>query len=628
MPSAGVTRMSFPLKGWFSRRRRRIGGSEPHEVEHLRAGHKLSADSNPANPVSLVLKGRCETPQELAAGDSIDAEPADVPRSPIRAIADSALLRLPREALRRLTQRWQDPKGSGSKFSRLDAMTLGGTEARTVVCLMPLSEGVPSEDIALGIGGTIFRETGEPVLRILVNGSDAEDPADRSPASVPGHEGLFRQNASGDNDGRSLRRLVRVLDEAHDRFAHILVEVAETATVEAFRIVLSRSGAIYPILRQEAESLFELHLLVREVHDCDLESVPIKPLVYLEAEENAHGLSLYIEETIKRPVHFYLREAMADELRWRANLRRLGREICGRQVGLALSSGAARGLSHIGVIQVLEENGIEVDVVAGSSMGAYVAAAWGAGHGGQELEGFARELEGYRGQWRLLDLSLYPRRGFLLTNRVRKRLEETIGPVHFSDMARPIRVVATRLDTLERKVFAGGSVVDAVLASIAIPGICVPVTLDGISYTDGGICDPLPVDVLTEMGINKIIAVNTIATPDVLRCCKDEMVRDDRGVLRKLNELFNFFAPGNAFDTMMRSIHAAQTRLAESSCKRANIVLRPYSCGSRWYDFGNPSRYIPLGREAAEAQMPTIRALIDSPLHENETSHRVMAQAA
>src|SRR4029077_19262914 len=128
-----------------------------------------------------------------------------------------------------------------------------------------------------------------------------------------------------------------------------------------------------------------------------------------------------------------------------------------------LSSGGARGLAHVGVLQVLEENDIEVDIVAGSSMGAYIGAVWGAGYGGHEMEGFAREIEGFRGFWRLMDPAIFPRRGLLLTGRVRKRLEATIGALHFSDLVRPVRIVATRLDTLERVVLYGGSVVDAVL---------------------------------------------------------------------------------------------------------------------------------------------------------------------
>ena len=120
-------------------------------------------------------------------------------------------------------------------------------------------------------------------------------------------------------------------------------------------------------------------------------------------------MSGYIEETLQRPVHSYLRAATATQ--FTANLRRLGREMCGSQVGLVLSSGAARGLAHVGVLQLLEENKIEVDIVAGSSMGAYIAAVWGAGYGGHEMEAFAREIEGYRGLWRLMDPAIFPRRG-------------------------------------------------------------------------------------------------------------------------------------------------------------------------------------------------------------------------
>src|SRR6185312_16180602 len=95
------------------------------------------------------------------------------------------------------------------------------------------------------------------------------------------------------------------------------------------------------------------------------------------------------------------------------DIRRLARDISGRLVGLALSSGAAKGFAHIGVIQELEENGIEIDVIAGSSMGAYVGSLWAYGKNGTELEALARELEGRWKLWSLLDPVFPPRRGFL-----------------------------------------------------------------------------------------------------------------------------------------------------------------------------------------------------------------------
>ena len=107
--------------------------------------------------------------------------------------------------------------------------------------------------------------------------------------------------------------------------------------------------------------------------------------------------------------------------------------------------------------------------------------------------------------------------------------EETIGPLHFSDMVRPIRIVATRLDTLERVVFSGGGVVDAVLASLAIPGICVPVMRNGIPYVDGESAILFPVEALADIGVRKIIAVNTIATPQAISACEGEATTNGNG---------------------------------------------------------------------------------------------------
>jgi len=113
---------------------------------------------------------------------------------------------------------------------------------------------------------------------------------------------------------------------------------------------------------------------------------------------------------------------------------------------------------------------------------------------------------------------LSPRKGFIRGGAVRRRLQQTIGDAHFSELVRPIRVVATNLYTLDRVVFSAGEVASAVHASIAIPGVCAPVVIDGETYVDGGIADPMPVDVLEEMGIDHIIAVNTIPTPAYMRC--------------------------------------------------------------------------------------------------------------
>jgi NTE family protein len=266
----------------------------------------------------------------------------------------------------------------------------------------------------------------------------------------------------------------------------------------------------------------------------------------------------------------------------------------------------------------LEENGIEVDVIAGSSMGSYVGALWAYGCDGRELERLARELETRWSLWGLIDPAFPPRRGFLRGFAVKKRLMRSIAHARFADLKRPLRIIAANLATLERVVFSSGEVATAVHASSAVPGVCVPVTIDGETYTDGGIVDPLPVDVLLEMGVNRIIAVNVIPSPERIRHgieAELQLARQN-GKRRKLfrkslppDAKVSYFARGSLLEILLRSVHSGQIRMAESSCELADVVLRPDIYDDRWLDYRNPGKFIALGRQAAERQLEEIKSL-------------------
>src|SRR5262249_28104312 len=154
-------------------------------------------------------------------------------------------------------------------------------------------------DFGARLAETILQETGAPVLRLQVEGTEAVNAGPPNP--IPGHPGLFLQRIGSGRNGRALEGLARRLERSRDQFPYVIVEVAKEASAEAFCEILQECGAVYPVLRQNGESLFELNLLVREVRAQGLEEIPIKPLVYLEAAENAHGLSRYIETTVNRP---------------------------------------------------------------------------------------------------------------------------------------------------------------------------------------------------------------------------------------------------------------------------------------------------------------------------------------
>ena len=256
------------------------------------------------------------------------------------------------------------------------------------------------------------------------------------------------------------------------------------------------------------------------------------------------------------------------------------------KVGIALSCGGAKSLAHVGVIQILEEAGVRVQAIAGSSMGAYVGALWAAGFDGAALAELAAEFDSRRKLWKLADLNLVPRRGFVRGKRLERLLERSLGDRRFSDLDIDLSIVATRLHSLERAVIRRGRLVDAIRASCAMPGVFVPVELeDGHEYFDGGVVSPVPVRELS--GVDKIIAVSTL--PDIRSADPKQQ--------------------GGIFGVTMDAITAAQMRLAARSVRHADIHLQPVCHDGHWRDYVNFAHYIELGRAAALEQLDAIKAL-------------------
>jgi NTE family protein len=454
--------------------------------------------------------------------------------------------------------------------------------------------------------------------------------------------GILRLQVSGaPEEANWLRSLV---SHCAQHFHYLLLHVSVDVPLPFLMECVAQADRAFLFLQPTTEDLYHRDLLFRELHaHPDGDKFNLRTIICREKrEEHFNQLLKLMGDAVHGFVHGCPTPAAAAGLRhwpdrdFNAGIRRLAREVGHRRVGLALSSGGARGLAHIGVIQVLEENGIEVDMVAGCSMGSYIGAVWAFGHDGVAMERLSREVEHRWGLFELIDPFILPRQGFLRGEKVKRRLKCSIGDVHFSELVRPLRVVATDLATLGRIVFSSGEVAEAVHASSAIPGACVPVNIDGELYIDGGIADPLPVDVLEEMGIERIIAVNTIPTPAYLRA-RQQLERERAQRLgRRANKLkllvnryLNYFAPGNILDTILRSFNGAQMRVAEYSCLSADLVLRPLSFDGRWHDFRRPGKYIAIGRREAEEHLDAIKALVNrkEPIHEIHPAHQPLVPA-
>jgi NTE family protein len=625
-------------------------------------GTVIYRQGTPCEGIYLIMSGRCEVRRTNPGGEEVVetvAGPGDLlgeramlNREPHRhtvvVATHAVLLRIPASELRGLfaadpSAAWRFSEGVVEWPRALRGGEPEPTESvRRVVSILPLAPRVDADIVLDRLGAALRQVTDHRVLIVrLAKTEGVPMPTLPTDGASPGTEFLFGSQLHT-RDGQA-DRLHMTIDADPNRVAAIALLISHCARHYHFVLLqldadlpapVSIRGVIesdlsFVLLQPSTQNFYDFELLRHEV--CDRTSGicgHVKPILCAEESIAAPEFHELLKE-LGHPVHSVMRgfplrtEPSWPDRRFDLHINRLAREIARCRIGLALSSGGAKGLAHIGVIQVLEENGIEVDCVAGSSMGAYVGAIWAYGLDGSVLEKIAREVEGRWGLLRLVDPVMPPRRGFIRTRRVTARLRRSIGEAHFSDMIRPLRVLATRLDTLERVVFSQGDVAQAVDASIAIPGVCVPVTIDGETYIDGGIADPLPVDVLMEIGIERIIAVNVIPTPEKIRywldCQRETTGREatPSGFGRFLHKHFDYSAHGNILDTMMCAINGAQTRVAEAAAREADLVLRPLACDAAWHDFTRPQKYVALGRSTAEAQLTEVRRLAKPISYEN-----------
>ncbi|OEG00350.1 esterase [Vulcanibacillus modesticaldus] len=173
------------------------------------------------------------------------------------------------------------------------------------------------------------------------------------------------------------------------------------------------------------------------------------------------------------------------------------------KIGIALGSGGARGLAHIGVLKVFEEHQIPIDFISGSSMGSLIGALYANKIDLNMLEKLAVTLR--RKHW--LDLTV-PKIGFIQGEKVKELIRILTHGKNIEDLAIPLAIVATDIENGERYVFNKGPVYEAVRASISIPGIFVPERVNGKLFVDGGVVERVPIQSVKDLGAEFIIAVD------------------------------------------------------------------------------------------------------------------------
>lgn len=296
------------------------------------------------------------------------------------------------------------------------------------------------------------------------------------------------------------------------------------------------------------------------------------------------------------------------------------------KVGLVLSGGGARGFAHIGAIKVLEEIGMPIDFIAGTSMGSIVGGLYAAGYSAKELEKIIyevdwedvfsdtppRELWSYqkkRDSSKYIFNVSFNRKGFVvpqgltsgqkISNLMAFLTMQVSEIKDFDKLPIPYRAVAADIVTGEEVVLDHGSLADAMRASMSVPGVFTPITLEGHLLVDGGIVNNLPVEVVKKMGADKIIAVD-ISSP-----------------LKSKEEL------GNPLSILSQMVGLQMLKVTEQQRRAADVVIIPdlgnYSSAS----FGNAPKITALGEEYTRMKLDDLQALLEE-IRETRPASRVI----
>jgi len=274
------------------------------------------------------------------------------------------------------------------------------------------------------------------------------------------------------------------------------------------------------------------------------------------------------------------------------------------QIGLALSGGGARGLAHIGVLKVLEREGIPVDFLAGTSMGGVIAAIYASGLDAAYIEKEALRMARLRNLISLLDRTL-PRRGLVEGQKVQEYLTTHLRDKTFEEMKIPLALVAVDLISGQEVILDSGSVVEAVRATISLPGVFAPLRLGDYLLVDGGALNNLPADVVRHMGADVVIAVDVATgTSGLSRLLEAEQ----QGLALTQLPLI--------IETLRRTVIIMERHITAQKLREADpaVLIRPALDDSitLFNSFPRAAEIITLGGEAAWEALPCIRQALQT----------------
>jgi NTE family protein len=276
-------------------------------------------------------------------------------------------------------------------------------------------------------------------------------------------------------------------------------------------------------------------------------------------------------------------------------------------ITLALGGGGSKGNAHIGVLRVLEKEGFRIRAIAGTSAGGIVASVYAAGYRPDVLEEYMMEVD----QRSLFGFHFGDEPSILGISGIVKVMQDLLGDRQFSDLEIPCALTAVDLDSGQELVLKEGRVVDAVMATTALPGIFPPKKWGDQLLVDGGILDPVPVSVVREisplLGL-PVVAVTLTSSPTERGNLPPLGPKAAEVILTRIARM----KLAQAFEIFLHSIEIGISTITEIRLQldKPDVVIRPDVCQIGFLDQVEVQDVVKLGEKAAEAALPKLRRAV------------------
>ena len=429
------------------------------------------------------------------------------------------------------------------------------------------------------------------------------------------------------NDASCLKRFMEILSLLVNDYHYLVLDLPSLMDRSVFNI-LNQSDIIHILSSPEQVDLKSTHELIEKlISEFNFRKEKIKVIINeykasnLSHQEQADILTQNVFATLPK-IDFQASDkliAVDPECEYSKAIRRIARQLGDCSVGLVLGVGAGYGFCHIGVLKVIEEENIPIDVISGASIGAVIAGMWAVGMRSNEILEATKEFAEPKHLWGLIDLT-FSLSGFIKGNKLRSFLKKHLGDKTFYDVRLPLKIIASDVKRKEPRVFDKGSLVDAIMASCSMPGIFTPFKVKEEMLFDGGITNPLPTEALFKTGIKKIIAVNvTPSREDIMRqyerIKREITVAIPEDIKKKrwlsLKERIKDSLKTNIVDIIFSSVEVLQSEVAQKEAQLADVVLHPDTSGLFWLELHKAALFAKRGEEEARRNLDKIWQLVN-----------------